>query len=94
MKGVISGGCYYETEQLSDKDVYNEYIMTRLRTRNGINLEELDCLYGENEVNTLFKETMERHLSLGNLTVESGHLRLTRKGLFISDSVMSDFFVV
>ena len=94
IKGVSSGSSYYETELLGDTDVYNEYIMTRLRTRNGIDLEEFDCQYGENEANTLFKEMMKRHLTHGNLAVESGHLHLTRKGLFISDSVMSDFFVV
>ena len=94
IKGVSSGGCYYETERLSDKDIYNEYIMTRLRTRNGIDLKEFDCQYGENEEKTLFKEMMKRHVTLGNLAVESGRLRLARKGLFISNSVMSDFFVV
>lgn len=94
IKGVSTGSSYYETERLSYTDIYNEYIMTRLRTRNGIDLKEFDCQYGENEEKTLFEETMKRHLTLGNLAVESGRLRLTRKGLFISDSVMSDFFVV
>ncbi len=94
IKGVSTGSSYYETERLSDTDIYNEYIMTRLRTRNGIDLKEFDCQYGENEEKTLFEETMKRHLTLGNLAVESGRLHLTCKGLFISDSVMSDFFVV
>lgn len=94
MKGVNNGESYFENEMLSERDIYNEYIMTRLRTRIGIDLGEFECIYGEDEANALFKEMMERHISLGNLTTCDGHLRLTRKGLFISDSVMSDFFVV
>ena len=94
IKGVRSGDCYFDTEFLSEKDIYNEYIMTRLRTRNGIDMREYERWISEGKSYRMFKEMMERHVALGNLAVDSGSLHLTRKGLFISDSVMSDFFVV
>ena len=94
IKGVNEGGIYFENELLNEKDIYNEYIMTRLRTRRGINILEFKHLFGEGKALTVFKEMMEKHVTLGNLTTESGFLHLTRKGLFISDSVMSDLFLL
>ena len=34
------------------------------------------------------------HLQAGRLTVADGRLRLTRRGLFVSDSVMADLMFV
>ena len=73
-------------EVLSDDDFYNEQIMTRLRTCEGIRLESLphgrraDLLHWA-----------QSHLEGGNLCLTpNGNLRLTQKGIFLSDSVISD----
>ena len=41
MKYLKSDTKYYECETLSKKDIYNEYIMRRLRTNKGINIKDI-----------------------------------------------------
>jgi len=84
-------GPSYETEELTDVDLYNEYIMTRLRTRKGISLQELHDKFGKKAYDYCLKQS-KSHLQQGNLR-QMGHiLSLTHRGIFISNQVMSDLF--
>lgn len=79
----------HETEVLSDTDLYNEFIMTRLRTSSGIPLKELsekDCQY----CLTLAKP----HLSRGLLCIKNEHICLTPKGIFTSNDIISDLMKI
>lgn len=92
--GLSTGGEYYEFETLSDEDRYNEYVMTRLRTRMGMDVATLKHEFGEKIDFDEFEQTLQRHISMGTLVVADGRVRLSRKGQYVSDDVMSDFFVV
>jgi len=78
-----------EIEPLDDKTRYNDYILTRLRTKEGINLEELSALFGEEAKDYCLRQA-DRHLSHHTLYVKDNRLQLTREGIFISDGIMSD----
>ncbi|GHT38625.1 coproporphyrinogen III oxidase [Bacteroidia bacterium] len=79
-----------EIEFLDETTVYNDFIITRLRTMRGINLNELTALCGEQQKNTCLQQA-QRYLDSGRLTLtEDSHLRLTRAGIFISDGIMAD----
>ena len=41
------GGAPAEAETLTDRDRFNEYVMTRLRTAEGIDLREAERLFGK-----------------------------------------------
>lgn len=94
IEGVRDGCVYWETETLSDTDHFNEYLMTRLRTKRGVDLDYLRSRYRKNIMTKEFEQSLNLHMSAGNLVMESGCLRLSRKGLYISDSVISDLFLV
>lgn len=81
------------TEQLKYHEKYNEYILTGLRTMWGINLTELKNKFGE-QFFQFCMENAQKYLDQKLLTREGETLKLTRKGIFISDGIMSDLMRV
>ena len=94
IEGLHDGSVCWESETLSATDHFNEYIMTRLRTKNGIDIDYLHSSESKDIMTKEFERLLDLHLSTGNLVEENGRLRLSRKGLYISDSVMSDLFLI
>lgn len=86
----------FEYEDLNEAERYNERIITRLRTRWGLDIRQLRTDFGTQAVRYCLQNAAP-HLQKGNLQqlaptpdAPEGILRLTRKGLFISDAIMSD----
>lgn len=75
----------HETEELAPDELYNEFIMTRLRTSGGIPLDELSP---ENHKYCL--SMAAPHLSRSLLHIQDGHLRLTQEGIFTSNDIICD----
>ena len=81
-----------EIEIIDTRIAYNDFIITRLRTMKGISLKELETLFGEEKRNYLLNQS-QKHLQNSLLEIQDHYLRLTRKGIFVSDGVMSDLFL-
>ena len=82
---TAKGDVPHETETLSDESLYNEFIMTRLRTSHGIPLEELS------EVDSDYcLASAEKHLKHNLMRLKNNHLCLTKKGIFTSNDIISD----
>lgn len=79
----------YGEEHLSSSERYDELIMTRLRTSDGLPLS----LLGESARRYLLRQARP-YLRQGHLSEEGGGegevMRLTRSGIFISDLIFSD----
>ena len=84
------GRCASLAEELDADTLYNETVMTALRTREGIALQELSPHYRD-----YCLRQARRYLNGGWLMLDDGsqRLRLTREGLFVSDRIMADLFV-
>ncbi|GHT42695.1 coproporphyrinogen III oxidase [Bacteroidia bacterium] len=78
-----------EVEFLDEKAVFNDFIITRLRTMKGISLDELQVLFGEEKKAYCLKQA-QKFLSNQLLEIVDNYLRLTRKGIFVSDGIMSE----
>lgn len=78
-----------ETEMLDEDTRYNDRITVALRTSDGLDLTTLS----ERRRHYCMKEA-HRFLSDGLLTLRDQHLVLTRRGLFVSDMVMSALMMV
>ena len=78
-----------ETEVLDEDTRYNDRITVALRTSDGLDLTTLS----ERHRHYCMKEA-HRFLSDGLLTLRGQHLVLTRRGLFVSDMVMSALMMV
>lgn len=68
-------------------------VTTSLRTKNGIELEQVRNVFGEKYYDYLLSSA---HISIsaGHLTVHDGRMALTRSGLYVSDDVMSDLIML
>lgn len=88
-KGILP----QEKESLTLKDKYNEYVMTRLRTQHGIQLEEVRDVFGTDYQEYLMKQA-QTHLMENRLLVDGDRLHVTKEGKFLSDGIASDLFML
>jgi len=95
IKNVMKGDDYFTTETLTKKDKYNEYIMTGLRTKWGINLKYIEEHFGN-----FHKQYLLEHLSKTNYskneyyTQQNEEIRLLQKGLLVADAFSANLFMV
>lgn len=89
-------------ETLSKKDLFNEYIMTGLRTIWGVSLHKVECDFGEEYLQCL-KKNSEKFINQGLLVTSSGFdehqnciekLKTTQKGKFLVDGIASELFII
>lgn len=82
---AAKGDVPHQTELLDDNTLYNEFVMTRLRTAEGIPLE----LLSEGNRNYCLANA-QSHISHGRLRIQQSHLKLTSEGIFTSNNIISD----
>ncbi|MDR1436857.1 MAG: radical SAM family heme chaperone HemW [Candidatus Symbiothrix sp.] len=82
----------FDEEILDGRTAYNDFIITRLRTSEGIEVSELSRLFGEARQAYCLRQA-EKHILNQGLKQSGNRLHLTRKGLFVSDGIMSDLLL-
>lgn len=94
LEGIAGERPEIANERLDLRTLYNEFVITGLRTREGISLDELAGRFGE-EWLRYCREQAEPFLRQGLLRLgDNGRLTLSRAGIFISDGIMSDLLKV
>ena len=91
LKSITEDKLPLEIEVLSRQDVYNEYIMTGLRTVWGVSLSKIKTDFGDQYLNYLLKNA-ERFIADDLLSIENEILKTTNKGKFLTDGIASDLF--
>lgn len=79
-----------DEERLPPERRARETAMLGLRLIDGLDRRRFAERFGQDPA-TLYAEAVARHVELGLLEVTPTHLRLTRAGLLVADSVMADF---
>ncbi len=90
-EGIFAGERAFEEECLTLEEQEHEYIMTRLRTMWGIDLEEMARLFGVKQKAKLLV-LAEPYIRGGQLILDNDTLRLSSSGIFISDAILVDLF--
>ena len=80
-------------ENLSQVDHYNEYIMTRLRTQEGVSLAEINAKFGD-RYGALLEEMSQEGIENRFLFWDGDYLRVSRRGKFLVDGLASDLFLI
>jgi oxygen-independent coproporphyrinogen-3 oxidase len=81
----------FEREILTDTQQLNEYIMTALRTMEGINLNIVEDRFGENTCLQL--QLASKKWAAGNkIVIENKMIRLTKEGKLFADGIAADLF--
>lgn len=92
IESLNKGNIACEIEYLSNNDKYNEYIMTRLRTKWGINLEEIEQLFG-NDLYKYFIDNSRKFIENNDLYQNHENILITEKSLYISDYIISNLMI-
>ena len=91
LKAIQKGELPREVELLSQEDLYNEYIMTGLRTIWGVSLIRIEQEFGTDYLNYL-KQQSQKFIHDGLLIITDEILKPTLKGKFLTDGIASDLF--
>jgi oxygen-independent coproporphyrinogen-3 oxidase len=88
-----SGDSCFEEEILTENDKYNEYILTRIRTVWGVSLNFIKNSFGEEKAQHFIKN-IERYKATNLVVNNTGIYTLSKKGLFVSDEIMTDLMII
>lgn len=87
--GITKNELNIDEEDLDISARYNEFILTGMRTKWGIDLTRLEQEFGEEYLSYCLKN-IQKYLDLEDVERVGDSLVLSRKGIFISDGIMSD----
>ena len=82
-----------EREQLTKIDRYNEFVMTGLRTAEGVALHDIQQHFGD-KFAQLFEDQVEKHLMVQHLYWDGDVVKVTKKAKFLVDGIASDLFLL
>ena len=92
-KAIEQGKLAFESEVLSKKDMFNETLMTGLRTQWGVNRVQIEKDFGEIYARHL-EEQCTDHILQNNLFWDGDTLMVTKQARFLTDGIAADLFLV
>jgi len=88
--GASTGTSFQEVELINQDIAYNEFILTSLRTMDGLSLNDVAVKFGQSKLKYVMQQA-EKHIASGLLNMSNKKvLRLSRSGIFVSDGIMAD----
>ncbi len=93
IKGIQEGERFFEIESLEQIDLINEYLITRLRTKWGLSQDIVETRFGK-EVWDYFVKQSEKYAQEGLLIISDKAIRLSPKGVLISDAILENLFLM
>ena len=87
-----NGKIPFKREKLSNKDRFNDYIITTLRTIWGANLKKIESDFGK-KYSDHVTSVSKKYLDSGQVIKNGESIYLVKDGWFVSDSIMTDFML-
>jgi len=91
IKSLMEGKLNMESENLLPRDLLNEYIMTSLRTMEGLDLQKVSNLFG-NEKSLLLENNAKKYIESKKIERKKEKLLLTKSGKLFADGIASSLF--
>ncbi|MBT4775224.1 MAG: coproporphyrinogen III oxidase, partial [Crocinitomicaceae bacterium] len=92
IKAIAEEKSFHEQETLTPRDQFNEYILTRLRTKWGINKAELKDRHQAYFL--ILEEQLKKWLDQEMILENETFFILSPGGKFIADRIISDLFII
>ena len=86
-------GYAYSVDGETDDELYNEWVMTRLRTSSGLDLADLRERFGDKYYKSALP-VVERYRDEGCVAFDGDKVTLTEAGMLVSDMIFRDLFMV
>ncbi len=81
----------FEEEKLTTTQQLNEYIMTALRTMEGLDLEKLQIEFGEKNTSQIL-QACKKWIAGNKLVITTEGIKLTTEGKLFADGIAADLF--
>ena len=92
-KGWMTGNPEFEIETLDERTRLNEYLMTRLRTTWGVDLEYIQSTFNI-DLWQIENDFLQGLMHDGLMTKENATIKLTTRGLLQADRIASELFIL
>lgn len=92
LKGVAQGNPRLEEEVLTKQEMMEEEFFLGLRKKEGVSISRFEEKFAENFSNR-YGDIVEKLTRDGLVQMTDGRLRMTKKGLFLGDTVAEKFIV-
>ena len=92
ISSVAGGSVQFEREELDRLTVFNEYVMTALRTMWGIDLSHVETFY-DKELHDYLVNMSGKYIRYGMMKREKNTLVLTDQGKMISDNIIAELIM-
>jgi len=83
---------YYEKEILTQQDIFNEYLMTGLRTIWGVSLKKISSEFNPSFVNEFISKTISLQQE-GKITINGDIITISNNSKFQTDGITSELFI-
>ncbi len=93
LKSIQQGNLPSSFEELTTNELFNEYLMTALRTSMGVSLQKINDKFGEHYIRYLEKQ-VENHLMSQRLFWDGDTLKVSKNAKFLTDGIASDLFII
>ena len=93
IKALKNNETYAEDEIIDEKTAFNEYVLTRLRTIWGVDMDYVAKNFNP-ALNRHFRKEIKPYLNSSYLQTDKNKITLTQEGIFIADKITSDLFFV
>lgn len=93
LQAIESNSPFWEYENLTDQDQYNDYMITSLRTKWGISIVYLKEHFPEKFV-IHFQKEAQKFIDSNHLKLKNDAYKLSVDGLFISDKIMETLLFI
>jgi oxygen-independent coproporphyrinogen III oxidase len=91
IEAINNGKLETEREVLTETQKLNEYIMISLRTMEGLDLEKIKSVWGEEKLKTV-NERLIRFKENDLVIKEANKIKLTEEGMLRADGIAADLF--
>lgn len=92
IESIKNGNRFLDFEELSLEDRYNEFVMLGLRTSWGINISEVENIFGSN-ISNYFKTRINITRFKENTIITDNCIKLTRNGKILADGLAAELFI-
>ncbi|ULQ52453.1 radical SAM family heme chaperone HemW [Flavihumibacter fluvii] len=91
ISGIEKGLPVYEEETLTADNRFNEYVMTSLRTMEGIQLAHVRSINGDEYAKILLEKAV-KYVHLQQVRITETSIQLTNAGKLFADGIAAEFF--
>ncbi len=81
-----------DCHELDTKECMEEFMFLGLRMMQGVSVSEFQILYGH-LIEEIYGSVLNKWQNTGYLTRQNGYIRLTEKGIDVSNVIMADFLL-